>query len=164
MLAAGMLREGAIIGVDTIGIGADAETALKNAGLPFEAMNGAERATGHTRDGNFTFQTRRSEMWWMVREALDPEYGYYIALPPDPALQADLTAPPYEVRPGNPPKIYDAAKKDRMKRLGRSPDRGDAVVYSWNAGGLETLTSKTRRRGRVKHTPTPINDYDPLRY
>ena len=74
-LAALMLREDAIVAVDTIGIGADAETALKNAGLPFEAMNGSEKATGHTRDGNFAIYNHRSEMWWRLREALDPDYG-----------------------------------------------------------------------------------------
>jgi hypothetical protein len=162
VLAAGMLREGAVVGVDTIGIGADAETALKNAQLPFEAMNGAEKATAHTRDGNFGFQTRRTEMWWMLREALDPEYGHDIALPPDPALQADLTAPLYEVRPGQPPKIYVEAKKDIMKRLGRSPDRGDAVVYAWNSGGLGK-TSTARRRGDTLGTPAPSTTYDEKR-
>ena len=33
-------------------------------------------------------------------------------LPPDPALQADLTAPTYTVRPGHPPKIYVEGKQD----------------------------------------------------
>ena len=69
----------------------------------------------------------------MLREALDPAYGVDIALPPDPALQSDLTAPTYTVRPGEPPKIYVESKTDIVKRLGRSPDRGDAVVYAWAA-------------------------------
>ena len=145
-LAAGMLRKNAIVAVDSIGIGADAETALKNAGLPFEAMNGAEKATGPTRDGNFAFYNHRSEMWWRLREALDPDYGLDVALPIDPKLQADLTALTYTVRPGQPPKIYVESKADIMKRLGRSPDRGDAVVYGWNAGDLDA-GSRVRTRG-----------------
>jgi len=164
VLAAGMLRAGAIVGVDVIGIGADAETALSNAGLPYEAMNGAEKATTHTRDGNFGFYSRRSEMWWMLREALDPEYGLSLALPPDQALQGDLTAPTYEVRPGQPPKIYVENKKDVIKRLGRSPDRGDAVVYAWNAGGLELNPDDKARRSKPLHTPAPAINYDILRY
>ena len=157
VLAAGMLREGAVVGVDNIGIGADAETALKNAGLPYEAMNGAERATSHTRDGAFSFATRRSEMWWMLREALDPDYGFSLALPPDPALMADLCTPSYEVRPGQPPKIYVEGTKEMMKRLGRSPDRGSSAVYAWNAGGMDTAPTK---RGRTLHTPKVDTDYD----
>ena len=164
-LAAGMLRENAIVAVDSIGIGADAETALKNAGLPFEAMNGAEKASGHTRDGNFAFYNHRSEMWWRLREALDPDYGFTIGLPPDPKLQADLTAPTYSVRPGQPPKIYVEGKQDIIKRLGRSPDRGDAVVYAWNAGDLDVgPRARTRGRSRVGSTPAPVMDYDELRY
>ena len=163
VLAAGMLREGAVVGVDNIGIGADAETALKNAGLPFEAMNGAEKATAHTRDGAFTFATRRSEMWWMLREALDPDHGYDVSLPVDPQLQADLPAPTYEVRPGQPPRIYVESKKDIMKRLSRSPDRGDAIVYAWNAGGLDPEPLRNRRGSRTLSVPAPVSDYDVLR-
>ena len=162
VLAAGMLRTGAVVGVDNIGIGADAETALKNAGLPFEAMNGAEKATGHTRDGAFAFVSRRSEMWWRLREALDPEYGRPIALPPDPALQADLTAPTYTVRPGQPPKIYVEGKQDIIKRLGRSPDRGDAVVYAWNCGELGD--DRAFRPRQASSMPRPVTEYDALRY
>jgi hypothetical protein len=57
------------------------------------------------------------------------DYGLDVALPVAPKLQADLTAPTYTVRPGQPLKIYVESKADIMKRLGRSPDRGDAVVY-----------------------------------
>lgn len=132
-LAAGKLRDGAVIGLDSIGIGADAETAFNNAGMPIDSLNGAARSARLTRDDNFGFVTKRSEMWWQMREALDPDYGIDIALPPDAALQMDLTAPTYEVRPGQPPKIYVESKTDLIKRLGRSPDRGDSVVYAWAA-------------------------------
>jgi hypothetical protein len=158
VLAAGILREGGIIGIDNIGIGADAETALKNAQLPFEAMNGAEGATAHTRDGAFGFLTRRSEMWWMLREALDPDYGFDLAIPPDHALMADLTTPTYEVRPGRPPKIYVEGTKEMMRRLGRSPDRGSAMVYSWNCGELN-LGGKEARTHTMK-TPRVDSEYD----
>lgn len=159
VLVAGMLREGAVIGIDNIGIGADAETALRNANLPFEGLNGAARSTAHTRDGSFAFATLRSEMWWMLREALDPDHGNDLALPPDASLQADLTTPTYEVRPGQPPKIYVEAKDKCIKRLGRSPDRGDAVVYAWNSGGLGIKTGK-RRPGDTLGTPVPTVEYD----
>ena len=104
-------------------------------------------------------------MWWRLREALDPDYGLEVVLPPDPKLQADLTAPTYSVRPGQPPKIYVESKQDIMKRLGRSPDRDDAVVYGWNGGDLN-VGPRARLLGRpnVGSTPTPVMDYDELRY
>ena len=164
VLAAGILREGAIIGIDNIGVGADAETALKNASLPFEAMNGSETTTAHTRDGSFAFQTKRSEMWWMMREALDPDYGFDLALPPDQALQADLCTPTYEVRPGNPPKIYVESTKDIMKRLLRSPDRGSSAVYAWNCGGMDIRAGAGKQgRSKILHTPAPNMGGDPRR-
>lgn len=132
-LAAGKLRDSAIIGIDVIGIGADAETAFRNAGMAIDPLNGAERSNRMTRDNSFGFVTKRSEMWWRVREALDPDYGINLALPPDAKMQADLTAPTFSVRPGQPPKIYVESKDDVIKRLGRSTDRGDAVVYAWAA-------------------------------
>ena len=103
-------------------------------------------------------------MWWMLREALDPVNGVKVALPPDNALQADLTAPLWEVRPGERPKIYVEAKKDMMKRLGRSPDRGDAVVYAWNAGGLDMGKIAGGRHQKTRHTPAAVTDYDPFQY
>ena len=157
-LAAGIMRDGAKIGIDSIGIGADAETSFKNASMPAESLNGAARSHAMTRDGAFGFATYRSEMWWMMREALDPDYGMDIALPPDQALTADLTAPTYEVRPGEPPKIYVESKEDlkSQKRLGRSPDRGDAVVYSWATGPLTAGHASSQGS-----SPNTTGDYDP---
>lgn len=164
-LCAGMLREGAIIGVDNIGVGADAETSLKNAGLPFQALNGSASSFGATRDGAFVFWNLRTEMWWMLREALDPEYGYDVALPPDPALQEALTAPVYEVRPGEPPKIYVQSKLDLIKLLGRSPDDGDAVVYAWAAGEMDAkLTPAAAHKRGLNRNPPAVTKYDAKRH
>lgn len=70
---------------------------------------------------------------WRFREALDPgqDGGSPIALPPDPILVSDLTALTWELTPHG---IKITPKKDLVKRLGRSPDRGDAVVMSWFDG------------------------------
>ena len=52
-----------------------------------------------------------------------------------------------------------------MKRLGRSPDRGDAVVYGWNGGDLNAgPRAKLLGRANVGSTPAPVMDYDELRY
>src|SRR3546814_8203497 len=79
------------------------------------------------------FYNKRSETIWRFREALDPSQpgGSPIALPPDPMLVADLTAPTFTVPPRG---IKVESKEDVCKRLGRSTDRGDAVVMAWSAG------------------------------
>ena len=146
-LAVGHLRDGAVIGLDAIGVGASVQDHLTSAGIDPAAINSAGRSHKATRDGRFGFLNTRSEMWWSLREALDPDYGLDLALPPDPRLQADLTAPAYAVRPGEPPKIAVEGKDDIVKRLGRSPDRGDALVYAWAAGDLHGDRTRTRRTG-----------------
>lgn len=155
-------RDGASINVDAIGVGSSVQDHLAQANIDYVPLNGASRSERATRDGKFGFVTKRSEMWWSMREALDPDYGMDIALPPDPKLQADLTAPTYEVRAGEPPKIYVEGKEDLKKRLGRSPDRGDAVVYAWAAGDVERMRNRKRQR---QNAPTRQNRmYNPHRW
>lgn len=162
------IRDAAPIGYDPIGIGTAVTDALSNSGLDHEPLNGAAGSHGATMDGNFGFVTLRSEMWWRLREALDPQYGFDIALPPDQKLSADLTAPLFEVRRGEPPKIYVESKDDMKKRLGRSPDRGDAVVYSWAVGGLDAKQRRNRyakeeQRQRKGLSKTNSHRYNPHR-
>lgn len=161
-LAVQHLRDGACVNLDAIGIGSSVQDHIKAANIDHVPINSAERSNRATRDGSFGFVTRRSEMWWSLREALDPDYGLGIALPPDPALQADLTAPTYEVRAGDPPKIYVESKEDIIKRLGRSPDRGDAVVYAWAGGDVERRRDRKRQ---MKNAPARTNNrYNPARW
>lgn len=98
-----------------------------------KAFKGAEASTKRTRDGKLGFANKRTAMLWLFREALDPGQpgGSPIALPPDPILLADLTAPTFKIGTRG----YEAEPKDKVKeRLGRSPDRGDAVCMCWFEG------------------------------
>lgn len=94
---------------------------------------GAEATTRRSRDGQLKFYNKRSAALWQFREALDPGQpgGSPIALPPDQRLVADLTAPTWEVTPNG---IRVEAKEKVCARLGRSTDRGDAVVMAWYTG------------------------------
>ena len=72
----------------------------------------------------------RAEAYWRFREALDPaqDGGSRIALPHDPELLADLTTPRFEVTSSG---IKITPKDKVVETLGRSPDKGDAVVMAW---------------------------------
>ena len=140
------LRDGACVNLDAIGVGSSVQDHIKQANLDHVPINSSKKSERATKDGNFGFLNKRAEMWWALREALDPDYGINIALPPDAALQADLTTPRYEVRNGEPPKICVESKADIKKRLGRSPDKGDAVVYAWAAGDVERMLTKKKFR------------------
>lgn len=133
-LIVGARRDGASIVIDMGGgYGGAALERLKDNGIDCKAYKGAEKATGRTRDRKLGFTNMRSQAWWKFREALDPDQpgGSPIMLPPDRELLADLTAPHYEIGPNG---IKVEPKDEVIKRLGRSTDRGDAVVMAWSDG------------------------------
>ena len=83
------------------GYGTDVSSRLKENGISFEPFNGANKSSGAS-IGKLKFYNARAEAWWKFREELNPdrEGGAEIALPDDPELLADLTAPTFEVRTG----------------------------------------------------------------
>jgi hypothetical protein len=115
------------------GFGGTTIMRLRDNGIPVLAFNGASPSSAKTRDGQLNFANTRAEAWWRLREELDPdqEGGSVIALPPDPELLADLTAPTYEVTARG---ILVEDKKKIRERIGRSPGKGDAVVMCLSHG------------------------------
>lgn len=118
------------IAVDVIGVGASAYDHIAK-DKPFAmAVNFGAGSDGTDRTGKYKFANIRAEAYWKFREALDPDYGGAMALPPDKELLGDLCAPKWEVRTG---RIYIESKDEIIKRLGRSPDCADSVVLAWYA-------------------------------
>lgn len=117
--------------VDTIGVGAGVVARLREQFVEsrVDAFNGAARSDATDRSGELGFLNRRAHAWWNLRELLDPENDVPLALPPDDELTGDLTAPHWKVVSGG--KIQIEAKAEIAKRLGRSPDKGDAVAYAF---------------------------------
>jgi len=91
------------------------------------AVNFAMKSPEKDQTGNLKFVNVRAAGWWRMREALAPERIPHVALPPDTRLAADLCAPRYALTARG---IQVEDKDDIRKRLGRSPDRGDAVVLA----------------------------------
>lgn len=95
---------------------------------------GANKSGERTNDkARLAFVNRRAEATWRLREALDPSQagGSPLCLPDDGTLRADLAAYRFEITPRGI-KIED--KDEMKKRIGRSPDRGDAVIMCWSEG------------------------------
>ncbi|MEW2633356.1 hypothetical protein AB0903_17290 [Streptomyces sp. NPDC048389] len=136
--------------VDSIGVGGGVVDRLRELGVPVLAYTGAAKTKQRTRDGEWGFTNVRSAAYWRMRELLDPAFGAELMLPPDDLLLSDLTTPTWDVTTGVPPKIQVERKEDVVARLGRSPDRGDAVVMSFWAESLaySTIQSPAQRTGR----------------
>jgi hypothetical protein len=135
---------GGVAVVDVIGVGAGVYDRLKELGKPVRAFNAGAKAfpDGTPATEVRKFANQRARAWWGMRDLLSGDGGHEIALPSDDMLTADLTAPRWRVTSIGAVAVADAERvegKDTIrKRLGRSTDRGDAVVMAFS---LEWLPS-----------------------
>ena len=135
------------------GYGSSTYEQLRENEIECYGYKGSESFGGRARDSKLAFRNTRSAAIWRFREALDPSQpgGSDIALPDDAELVADLTSPTYEVVSG---KICIESKEHVCERLGRSTDKGDAVVMCWFQGprhetnALEFIETQQRHRKR----------------
>ena len=126
-LVVSYLRDDATAYVDVIGVGASAYDHLNGLKVNVRASNASNKSLARDRSGRLTFVNKRAEWWWKFREALDPQYGDGIALPPDRALKADLCTPRWKMTTRG---VQVEEKMEIIKRLGRSPDKGDSAVLA----------------------------------
>lgn len=127
---------GGLVIVDAIGVGAMMPAHIRRQGGRAIAYKGSEATKVRDGSGQFGFVNVRSAAWWHLRELLNPATGQPVALPDDPKLAAELSAPRYDVRAGARIAIED--KPSVKKRLGRSPDKADAVVMAFWTRGVMT--------------------------
>jgi hypothetical protein len=79
----------------------------------------------------------RAWAFWSLREALDPEKGDGLGddgwmpstmmIPPDSEMRSDILAARYSVKQSG---VLVEAKEEISERLGRSVDKGDALLLS----------------------------------
>ncbi len=147
-----LVRNGACICVDAIGIGSSALDFIKGLGLLVLSVVGSEGSQEYTVAGNLRFRNKRAEMYWRLREALDPTNPDPISLPPDGELLGDLSAVRYKVVQMGVNAAIQVRDKDEIREaLGRSPDKGDAVAMTFVSGIPEP--GANRRTGRQRSSP-----------
>ena len=105
--------------VDTIGIGAGVFDRLKQLGIPVAPANVALNST------DATAKNMRAEIYLKLKDAL--QMG--LKLPQDDELLAELTSIRYKF--DSVGKLQLEAKEDMKKRIGRSPDKADAVALTF---------------------------------
>lgn len=129
------MEEGATIFVDVIGIGSSVYDSLKANEVDAVPVNFADRCDLTDRSGRLKLRNIRAACYWKLREALDPDFGEEIALPPSESLKADLCAPTFAVTTQG---IQIEQKDEIRKRIGRSPDEGDAVALTFYPNARQT--------------------------
>lgn len=149
-------RDHAPIHLDVIGVGASPYDILSDAGQPVYGVNVSEKATSADKSGRLGFFNLRSQLWWQMREDLDPDAENGICLPPDPDLLKELCAPRWEMS-GLTIKVE--SREDIVKRVGRSPDRASALVLA----RMETPKVPQLRYLDREAASNSALDYDPYR-
>ena len=129
---------GADINVDAQGYGASACEFLQSYGwlrATVRPINEESKTTLYDKTGRFKFGSLRSAMFWKLREALDPQQGDNLCIPPDRELFTELCAARYEVKASG----IQVEPKDAIKeRTGKTCDSADALLYAhWiSVGGM----------------------------
>lgn len=124
MATAGQLTryKGLKIGVDDAGLGGGVTDRLKEQGVIVAPVLVGSAAR---EDGKFV--NHRTEIYWALRESLK---AGDLSLPDDRKLAADLTNHKFSYDSRG--RIKLESKDDLKKRLGRSPDRADALaIANW---------------------------------
>lgn len=133
--------------VDSIGIGQGLVTACNALGIKINGINSGSASYGRARGSDLPFANLRAEMWWRLRESLDPENkeGRVLYLPDDPKLLQELATPRWFLSSQG---IQLEPKEEIIKRLSptRSPDRADALVLAHYAAPVAGYGPGTGRR------------------
>ncbi len=103
----------------------------------------------------FGFANYRSDIIWALREALDPDDGDDIALPPGRRIVAELGSARWKLVQRD--KIMVLPKDGPggiIERIGQSPTILDGMAYAWAEAGAERLK---QRRSDLKHRSPAIH-------
>ena len=147
------LRDEAVIHLDVFGVGAHPYAALSALHLQVVGVEMGQKTAG-TANGRITFDNLRSQLWWRMREALDPAKNTGIELPDSRELLADLCAVKFAIRSQQ---IQVDNREEIIEELGRSPDYGTAYVLAL----LDTPKRRVARAILRGNRDRAQREYDP---
>ena len=118
--------------VDVGGVGSSTVDSLKPMYPQTNAVNFAGASEYRDKSGKLKMRNFRSELYWRMRDALDPNGGDDAALPPGNEIVADLCSARYKLTTAG---VQVEEKEEIKKRLGRSPDKGESILLANYTGG-----------------------------
>ena len=149
--------------VDVIGVGSGLVSRLNelagqgklHKAARIVAFNAGAGTKKTDKSGKLQFLNCRAALWWIGMELLRESSDVAIAMPDDPVLTGELTAPKW--RPTSSGKVQIESKDDVKGRLKRSTDFADAFLQSLWGGhygefvalspGEKTEDAKKRQAG-----------------
>ena len=137
--------------IDVIGVGASPYDHLNSMHVHVLGINVSERAASTDKSGRLRFFNQRSELWWRMREWLDPAADKGVCLPPDPQLLIELCTPTWELS-GLTIKV--ASRDEIYEKIKRSVDRAVAVI-------LAMIDTPMRPKRAGSHKPGQQREHDP---
>lgn len=138
MLWRTMDRRGDVAYIDTIGEGAGVYSRLVELNEPLSDQQrkiviSCKFSEGarflHDITGEYDFVNMRAYLYWCIRDWLNPKNGFGAALPPDAQLMEELTNTHWKFRSDG--HIIIEPKEDIKSRIGRSPDKADALANTF---------------------------------
>jgi hypothetical protein len=135
--------------VDQTGVGAGVADALRRLRVRTIGIDSSEKATEYDR-----YYNKRAEMWCKMAEWIKNGGE----LPDDPILRQDLTAVQYSFKDA---RILIEPKEDIRKRLGRSPDRADALALTFAMVDMPA-EDPLGLGGRMVQDDRKLSDFNPL--
>lgn len=121
------LRDNAPIHIDVIGVGSSPYDFLNESRQHVLGVNVSEKSLSRDKSGRLSFFNLRSQLWWDMREALDPNANNGIELPDNKKLLQELCAPKWRLRG---PIIQVESRDEIISRIGNSPDLASAFILA----------------------------------
>lgn len=136
-------RDDTPIAIDVIGVGASPYDILRVV-VQTLGVNMSASPTRSTAGGVLQFLNMRTQLWWTIRELLDPANNHGVCLPPDPRLARELATPKWSMSGKT---IQVESRENIIARGGKSPDVATALVLACldipKRAALAAATSRT---------------------
>ena len=113
------------INIDVGGIGSSVYDSLSGKYKNVNPINAANGSNYRDKSGKLKMRNMRAEYYWRMRDALDPNGGDNVCLPPGNEIVADLCVARYKVTTSG---VLIEEKDEIKKRIGRSPDKGESIL------------------------------------
>lgn len=116
-----------VVAIDAVGVGVSPLDTLRANNVKVLPIIASAKSMARDKTGMLSFVNLRAEIFWAMREALDPASGMNLAIEDHPELMGDLCAYRFKLTPRG---IQVSNKDDIHDIIGRSPDRGDSLIYA----------------------------------